>query len=122
MGNCLTPFQGNPPEPGRNWLDGGFATRRTTPRGAIPVYEAIRPLNRRVGGLGYRVRMPLISQQRIVSVVAKAGGEEQAIELLTKKLESYPPVRIVAIATRGIANPLGKGELGTRLTAVVETV
>lgn len=66
--------------------------------------------------------MPLIPQQSIVSVVSRAGGEEQAIRLLTEKLEAYPNVRIVAIASRGILNPIGGGELGTRLTAVVETV
>jgi hypothetical protein len=66
--------------------------------------------------------MALIPQQQIVSVIARGGGEEEAIALLLKKLETYPPVRIVTIATRGVLNPLGRGELGIRLTAVVETV
>lgn len=66
--------------------------------------------------------MPLIPQQSIVSVIAKAGGEDECIILLMEKLKTYPPVRIVAITTRGVPNPIGLGELGTRMTAVVESV
>lgn len=66
--------------------------------------------------------MPLIPQQKVVSVVAKGGGEEQAIAELEKVLASFPPCRIISITSRGIMNPIGRGELGTRLTAVVETV
>ena len=67
-------------------------------------------------------KMPLIPEQQVVSVGVSPGGEDKAISALLKELESYPPVRIVAIASRGIKNPLGAGDIGLRLTAVVETV
>ncbi|MDQ0645539.1 hypothetical protein [Microbacterium murale] len=66
--------------------------------------------------------MALIPQQKVISVTALGGGEAQAIQSLEEALRDWPPVRIVSIAVRGVANPLGRGEMGTSITAVVETV
>jgi hypothetical protein len=66
--------------------------------------------------------MPLITQQDVVTVFALGGGEKKAIELLKTLLDSYPDVRIVSIAVKDQLNPLGKGALGTSLTAVIESV
>jgi hypothetical protein len=66
--------------------------------------------------------IPLVSQQDVVTVVAIGGGASQAIALLKKSLEDYPPVRIIAITMKDNLNPLGRGSLGTVLVAVVESV
>ena len=66
--------------------------------------------------------MPLIPQQQLVSVKVIGADEDSAIPQLMKALESYPPVRIVSITSRGVKNPLGAGEIGVRLTAIVETI
>ena len=66
--------------------------------------------------------MPLITQQDVVTVFALGGGEQKAIDLLKTLLDSYPDVRIVSISAKDHLNPLGKGSLGTSLTAVIESV
>ncbi|WP_166979326.1 hypothetical protein [Paramicrobacterium fandaimingii] len=64
--------------------------------------------------------MPLIKQQDVISVVG--SGHDRAILELKKVLKEYPPVKVVAISTQDVLNPLGRGALAVRLTAVVETV
>jgi hypothetical protein len=66
--------------------------------------------------------MPLVPQQDIVTVVATGAGPEQAIMMLRTKLLDYPDVRVISITMKDVANPLGRGSLGTQLVAVVETV
>lgn len=66
--------------------------------------------------------MPLIPQQDIVVAHAPAGGVQEAVDELKKKLLAYPAVRVVAIDIKPIVNPLGLGSLGHVATAVVETV
>lgn len=66
--------------------------------------------------------MPLIKSQQVVSVVARGGGEDEAIVQLHKALAPLPDCKIVSVATRSVSNPLGRGEWGLRLTAVIEFV
>jgi len=60
--------------------------------------------------------MPLVAQQKIVTVLARNGDAADAGALLEKTLEPFPPVRIVAIDVATVLH------VGTRMTAVVEIV
>jgi hypothetical protein len=60
--------------------------------------------------------MPLIAQQKIVTVLARNGDANDAARQLEETLKSYPPVRIVAIDVAAVLH------VGTRMTAVVEIV
>lgn len=53
---------------------------------------------------------------------ADMGGPENAITALRAKLEPYPPVRIVTITMSDMPNPFGKGSMGTKVVAVIETI
>lgn len=65
--------------------------------------------------------MPLIPQQDIVWA-AGVGGPEKALATLREKLDAYPPVRIVSISMSDMPNPFGKGSMGTKVVAVIETI
>lgn len=60
--------------------------------------------------------MPLIAQQKIVTVLARNGDAADAAAQLEEALRPYPPVRIVAIDVDAVLH------VGTRMTAVVEVV
>ena len=63
--------------------------------------------------------MPLVSQQDILTV-SGVDYLEPMIDLLKTRLEEYPPVRIVSIASTVLRT--GGGPTIRTLTAVVETV
>lgn len=60
--------------------------------------------------------MPLIAQQKIVTVLARDGDADAAAVLLEELLRPWPPVRVVAIDVAQVLH------YGTRMTAVVEIV
>lgn len=61
--------------------------------------------------------MPLIPQQDIVVVNALGATPPVAVEQLKKKLEAYPPCKVVSIAMMSSV-----GAPGTDLVAVIETI
>ncbi|WP_382307313.1 hypothetical protein [Herbiconiux sp. UC225_62] len=64
--------------------------------------------------------MGLVLNQEVITVSTLGKGVDGARDQLMRAIAPYAKARIISISHAKIENPIGKGQIGTEIVAVIE--